>query len=1527
MAETIAPDFSHLALAHLQVHSEAFRDHVKAYIQKPANDRLVQLIDDIQRFRNTLVLLDKRGAVFVAEEIHELLNAAANGVITDQQELANVLVLAGDKFSDHVSMLKRDGNLDSALPMLPLVNDSRACRAASLLSDSVVLAAGIELPDSVMQPAEWAASLSDVQVRQECAEWHACISQARPRVMHQLLGWFQSSDALPGDVLIGEFKRFEEFARERKTLSALVPLMQSSTALLQSLKDGTSENSPAIRRLFGQIERWLYQADSAVTGEAQDSVLVPPTLLRNSLYFVAQIQGTSRLAMQLRRQFRLERIRHNPQNDSGDIDAGIGIAYHLSNAIRDSIDAQTADLREWLDQPATRGDHPHVQRLNQQLQQLEPVLTLMGSESALQSLQYINATLVSLQGADPVDANTRLNLAESLIRLDRALDEVGRKSLGVPLQSGDRSGLDGGDVFVDMATDACLTEARGVLHGVASEIEEAIKEGGMSSYRQVPLIKRLQAVDNALQIIPLPEMRPLFDGLCDVVSRLDQPLGAKAIEALTTLLVSMDYYLGCVLQPQPAAGQLLVDAEDALVVVLENDLKVTEQPAANDDVFMAAVLNEMSLIGGNLSALRDDDDTQGSQAVTSLSESFARLETLAKESQASEVQEIAERSRTLLARHEGPLAVPEEDVALLEEVHAVLPQLLARRQGGSDEVRGLDTLVADLARLKDDVAGTPEDQTLQDVFRRECQMHIDVLAAAVDEALADSTLNLPTENMLRALHTLTGSAQTVGASEIVALVQPLQRATLDRQRRGEQFDRSETEYIGELVEALGARLEASSSGGDVSPDIIAIEQRMPLLLRDTTVTPVLAESGREVLPEVDSLAAVFEQEARDLLVNFSTATDASRDPVAALAVLHTLKGSARMAGQHAIADQAHALEGQVQKINDVDEQLAALDVGRAKLSELLLLQATPVETVVPADDVAGGFALAPMTDSTFDKLLNLATELSVNQARVSEDVLRLKEITRDLDIAAVRWQHIASQPGGLDVQLQSSVAVREMLADVTAAREALSTALHQVDSEHQLASRASTALHQSLVRSRLVRIDEARERLSQAMRDATHTVERKSGYLVDVELIINNGDITLDRTLYRQLLGPLEHLVRNAVVHGIESPVIRKKQNKSKLGRMTLDASLDGTDLVLRMTDDGSGVDLAAINAERQNAGLALLESQAEMQQEIFRAGFSTVNHAHEAAGRGLGLAAVQQSVVQLGGTAQLVSNAGEGTVVTLRVPQRLVVSQCVLVKSRGSLFALPVTAVESVQTDVDGRGASNERKPVALSALLGQGEPSRTSPGALHTASAVRPQLTVKVHGNEWLLEVDAVIGYRELVMQPLGPQLASLQRFTGGSVLADGRQVLILDLSRILDKNDSRPVPRRRLQDALRPVALLVDDSLTLRVAADSMLQSWGIATRFARDGLEALDSVSTSVPDLLIIDIDMPRLDGFGLLERLNAELGDARPPVIVISSRDNKTDRDRMAALGARRFLAKPYKERELQEALAAVGLRLPDLTIA
>jgi len=194
--------------------------------------------------------------------------------------------------------------------------------------------------------------------------------------------------------------------------------------------------------------------------------------------------------------------------------------------------------------------------------------------------------------------------------------------------------------------------------------------------------------------------------------------------------------------------------------------------------------------------------------------------------------------------------------------------------------------------------------------------------------------------------------------------------------------------------------------------------------------------------------------------------------------------------------------------------------------------------------------------------------------------------------------------------------------------------------------------------------------------------------------------------------------------------------------------------------------------------------------------------------------------------------------------------------------------------------------------------------------------------------LEIDQVIGYRELVTQALGPQLASLKRYTGGSVLSDGRQVLILDLHQILENQDSIPaLGIKPARESLRPVALIVDDSLTMRVAAEGVLQQCGIAARLARDGVEALESMETALPNLILLDLEMPRLDGKAFLKRITEEYGDACPPVIIISSRDNRENRQQLKSMGAVRFLAKPYTQSQLQEAVEAAGLRLPDITIA
>ena len=192
-------------------------------------------------------------------------------------------------------------------------------------------------------------------------------------------------------------------------------------------------------------------------------------------------------------------------------------------------------------------------------------------------------------------------------------------------------------------------------------------------------------------------------------------------------------------------------------------------------------------------------------------------------------------------------------------------------------------------------------------------------------------------------------------------------------------------------------------------------------------------------------------------------------------------------------------------------------------------------------------------------------------------------------------------------------------------------------------------------------------------------------------------------------------------------------------------------------------------------------------------------------------------------------------------------------------------------------------------------------------------------------------MLGYRELLTQPLGPQLAALRRYAGGSVLPDGRQVLVVELDRLIGDGgpDGRAAVARARPDpeTMRPVALIVDDSITMRVAAAGMLAQHGVESREARDGIEALDSLARALPDLMIVDLDMPRLGGFDLIRRLRERHGERAPPVIVVTSRDGEDDREHAASLGVVRYLTKPYTERELHEALLASGLRLPDLTIA
>ena len=196
--------------------------------------------------------------------------------------------------------------------------------------------------------------------------------------------------------------------------------------------------------------------------------------------------------------------------------------------------------------------------------------------------------------------------------------------------------------------------------------------------------------------------------------------------------------------------------------------------------------------------------------------------------------------------------------------------------------------------------------------------------------------------------------------------------------------------------------------------------------------------------------------------------------------------------------------------------------------------------------------------------------------------------------------------------------------------------------------------------------------------------------------------------------------------------------------------------------------------------------------------------------------------------------------------------------------------------------------------------------------------------------LEVDKVAGYRELIIQPLGRQLDSLRHFTAGSILPSGQLVLVLDIANLMESSSSmagQVMADQRVHELARPLALVVDDSLTVRTKTQDMLVGSGVDVSTCKDGLSALESLATQRPDIMIVDLEMPRLDGFGVLRGVAKTYPDLAPPVIIVSERSDVQTRQAALALGAVGFLAKPYSEAQLRDAMQAAGLRLPDLTIA
>ncbi|MDZ7748051.1 MAG: response regulator [Halofilum sp. (in: g-proteobacteria)] len=476
------------------------------------------------------------------------------------------------------------------------------------------------------------------------------------------------------------------------------------------------------------------------------------------------------------------------------------------------------------------------------------------------------------------------------------------------------------------------------------------------------------------------------------------------------------------------------------------------------------------------------------------------------------------------------------------------------------------------------------------------------------------------------------------------------------------------------------------------------------------------------------------------------------------------------------------------------------------------------------------------------------------------------------------------------------------------------------------------------MQTRMVRFDGLRARLGRIVRQTATEVGKKA------QLTMSGGELEVDRSILERIVAPLEHILRNAVSHGIESPADRQRAGKPEQGTIRLDLHRGGTDVVIDISDDGRGIDPAAVRRKGIERGLIDADDQLddnEVIKLILETGFSTAQEVTQISGRGVGMDVVDAEVRRLGGTLGIHTRKGAGSRFTVRLPVTLAINQAVLVQAGEDTYAIPIASIEGVTQVTAGElrehyvdeskpltYADNDYRVQHLGSLLGTSEPR------LDNSEVSYPVIMIRAGDDRVALHVDQLLGRREVVVKPLGAPLNMLAGISGATIMADGDVVLILDIGGLLRTEGRFVAAEPALEEEAEgdaeagatkepaPTVLVVDDSITIRKVTQRILARNGINVATAKDGVDALSWMSQAVPDLILLDIEMPRMDGYEVATYVKGEDRLKHVPIIMITSRTGEKHRQRAEDIGVDHYLGKPYQEGELMEHIGKL-IRLPE----
>ncbi|WP_460108541.1 hybrid sensor histidine kinase/response regulator [Pseudomonas sp. S3_H04] len=706
--------------------------------------------------------------------------------------------------------------------------------------------------------------------------------------------------------------------------------------------------------------------------------------------------------------------------------------------------------------------------------------------------------------------------------------------------------------------------------------------------------------------------------------------------------------------------------------------------------------------------------------------------------------------------------------------------------------------------------------------------------------------------------------------------------------------------------------------------------------------------------------------------------------------LHTLKGGARMVEIGPIGDLAHELEYLYESLSSgalqpSAELFALVQRGHDRLAQMLdgvragqpcppadrLINAiqnfshpvtvetppvlpVPVKTDAAPPAADAGADMVKVSAELLDELVNLAGETSIFRGRIEQQVNdaqialnemettieRMRDQLRRLDtetqgrilsrqqVDAERLGYEEFDPLEMDrhSQLQQlSRALFESASDLLDLKETLDRRNHDAENLLQQQGRINTELQEGLMRTRMVPFERMLPRLKRIVRQVAEELNK------DVAFVVGNAEGEMDRNVLERMAAPLEHMLRNAVDHGLESAEVRLAAGKPAQGQISLDLSREGGDIVFDIRDDGAGVPLEAVRRKAIKRGLLAPNaeiSDRDVLQFILQPGFSTAEKITQISGRGVGMDVVHEEVRQLGGSMSIDSVPGQGVHFRIRLPFTVSVNRALMVQCGEDQYAIPLNTIEGIVRVLPNDLEAYFRVDPPRYQYGGQtyelcylGELLKTAPRPkLLGQNLPLPVLLVHYNDRRIAVLVDTMAGTREIVVKSLGAQFAAVQGVSGATILGDGRVVLILDLLAPIRAMQARVVQAPTLpeidSEPHKPLlVMVVDDSVTVRKVTSRLLERHGMNVLTAKDGVDAMLLLEEHMPDLMLLDIEMPRMDGFEVATQVRNDERLQHLPIIMITSRTGQKHRDRAMAIGVNDYLGKPYQESVLLESIA------------